>query len=212
MSPEHVVHFMHQARSGGGWNEFADAFRHGPQHFFERAANEVTNKNSDLRAKIVPAVVSAVDKVAPVLNAIAPGVGSAITSGADKLGQLNAMGGARLRLMGRATSAMAGSGRRYKPTKHHRKRGSGHNAARNAVMAAALRTVTAQRRGTSKGMVRTKGKHAPLSYAADYIAPRKTHKKKRKGKKVGKKLAAALKTVPKTFRHLYKNIAPMVGC
>lgn len=114
MSPDHVVHFMHQARSGGGWNEFADAFRHGPQHFFERAANEVTNKNSDLRAKIVPAVVSAVDKVAPVLNAIAPGVGSAITSGADKLGQLNAMGGGRLRLMGHATSAMAGSGRRLK--------------------------------------------------------------------------------------------------
>jgi len=166
MSPEHVVHFMHQARSGGGWNEFADAFRHGPQHFFERAANEVTNKNSDLRAKIVPSVVSAVDKVAPVLNVIAPGVGSALTSGVDKLGQLNAMGGARLRTIGRATSAMAGSGYRRKSKFH--------------------RTVTAQRRRLNKGMVRTMGKHSPMTHAVDYIVPRKMHKKKRKVSKARK--------------------------
>jgi hypothetical protein len=190
MSPAHVVDFMDHARSGGGWNEFADAFKHGPQHFFDRAKNEITNKESDLRAKIIPAAVEVANKAAPAINMIAPGAGTALATGANTVNRLNGMGryGAR-RTRGYANTTLAGSGKRkhHKHKKAHVRRkharGSGHNAARNAVMAAALKTVTAQRKGLTKGMVRTKGKHAPLDYALDYIVPAKHVAKKGKGKK-----------------------------
>lgn len=58
-------------RHGAGWNEFADAFKHGPQHFFEKAKNEVFNPNSDLRQHVLPAAAQYSQSIPVVGQALA---------------------------------------------------------------------------------------------------------------------------------------------
>ena len=124
MSPEDILMFMNDHPHGGhadvgaGWNEFADAFKHGPQHFFNRAANEITNKQSDLRAKIIPKAVEVAEKIAPYANAVIPGSSAAITAAAKAARAANAV-----------DLPQVGSGRRprrnVKKKKHHKRRGAG---------------------------------------------------------------------------------------
>jgi hypothetical protein len=103
MSPAQVMDFMHQTRTGGSWNDFADAFKHGPQHFFERVgnefsnpksqlANEFTNPNSELRHDVVPAFTKVASAIAPVANFIVPGSGIPLAAAAQGINAANTIG------------------------------------------------------------------------------------------------------------------------
>jgi hypothetical protein len=102
MSPAQVTDFVHQSRTGGSWNDFADAFKHGPQHFFERVGNEFTNPksqlsnefnnpNSELRHDIVPGITKAASALAPVANFIVPGSGVPIAAAAQGINAVNSI-------------------------------------------------------------------------------------------------------------------------
>lgn len=81
---------------GAGWNEFADAFKHGPDHFFSRARNEVVNPHSDLREKVIPVAAQALNYV-PGMQAVSSGL-----TAANKIG--------------RGQGVRGGSYKRYGPT------------------------------------------------------------------------------------------------
>lgn len=49
------------SKHGGNWSQFADAFQHGPDHFFNRAGNEFTNRDSEFRRAVDPVVHEIVD-------------------------------------------------------------------------------------------------------------------------------------------------------
>lgn len=120
MSPEDVHEAVGKAVRGAGWDDFADAFKHGPDHFFNRLGNEVTNKDSDLRGKIIPAAVNIAEKVAPII----PGAQAVIDQvkrvnaidtphlGAGSTSMLTSTSPSRLReLRDRKTQLMAGRGK-----------------------------------------------------------------------------------------------------